>query len=58
MFINKYYRQVNGIAMVSPLGPANILCVVLKAEDFKNCCNDFKPVFHGRYVDDIFGLFS
>ena len=34
MFINRYYKQVNGIAMVSPVG-SSFLCVVLKVEDFE-----------------------
>ena len=57
MFINRYYRQVNGIAMVSPLGPANIFMCRFESRRLRDCCNDFKPVFYGRYVDDIFALF-
>ena len=32
MFNNKFYKQIDGVAMGSPLGPAlaNILCAVLK----------------------------
>ena len=38
MFNNKYYKQVDGVAMGSPLGPAlanNFLSVVLKVNGFK-----------------------
>ena len=37
MFNNKYYKQVDGVAMGSPLGPAlaNILCGVLKVNGFE-----------------------
>ena len=34
MFNNKYYKQVDGVAMGSPLGPA-FLCVVLKVNVFE-----------------------
>ena len=48
MFDNKYYKQVDSVAMGSPLGPA-------LASD---CPNDFKSVFYRCYIDDIFVLFS
>ena len=60
MFNNKYYKQVDGVAMGSPLGPAlaNIFMCSFESKWLRDCPNDFKPVFYRRYVDDIFALFS
>ena len=60
MFNNKYYKQVDGVAMGSPLGPAlaNIFMCSFESKWLRDCPNDFKPVFYRRYIDDIFVLFS
>ena len=60
MFNNKYYKQVDGVAMGSPLGPAlaNIFMCSFESKWLRDCPNDFKPVFYRRYIDDIFALFS
>ena len=60
MFKNKYYKQVDGVAMGSPLSPAlaNIFMCSFESKWLRDCPNDFKPVFYRRYVDDIFALFS
>ena len=60
MFNNKYYKQVDGVAMISPLSPtlANIFMCSCESKWVRDCPNDFKPVFYRRYVDDIFALFS
>ena len=60
MFNNKYYKQVDGVAMGSPLGPAsaNIFMCSYESKWLRDCPNDFKPVFYRRYIDDIFVLFS
>ena len=59
MFNNKYYKQVDGAAMGSPLGPdlANIFICSFESKWLRNCPNDFKPMFYRRYIDDIFVLF-
>ena len=48
------YKQVDGVAMGSPLGPcfANFYMGNLENEIFKNI--QLKPNIYGRYVDDIF----
>ena len=60
MFNKKYYKQVDGVAMGSPLGPAlaNIFMCSFESKWLRDCPNDFKPVFYRRYIDDIFVLFS
>ena len=60
MFNNKSYKQVDGVAMGSPLGPAlaNIFMCSFESKWLRDCPNDFKPVCYRRYVDDIFALFS
>ena len=59
IFNRQYFKQLDGVAMGSPLGPtlANIfLCH--HEEIWLNCCPaQFKPVYYKRYVDDTFLLF-
>ena len=59
-FNNKYYKQVDGVAMGSLLGPAitNIFMCSFESNWLQDCLNDFKPVFYRRYVDDLFVMFS
>ena len=59
-FSNKYYRQVYGAAMRSPLGQALAFISMCSFERkwLQDCSNDFKPLFHRCYVDEIFALFS
>ena len=60
MFNNKYYKQVDGVAVGSPLGPAlaNIYMCSFESKWLQDCSNDFKPVFYRCYIDEIFVLFS
>ena len=54
LFNGNYYRQIDGVAMGSPLGPLFADIFMSKIETLKlhdTICN-FK--FYGRYVDDIF----
>ena len=55
-FDGKIYKQTDGVAMGSPLGPslANaFLCFIW----LNDCPKDFTPVYYRRYVDDKFALF-
>ena len=60
MFSSKFYKQIDGVAMGSPLGPAlaNIFMCSFENKWLKDCPLSLKPVFHRWYVYDIFVLFS
>ena len=49
LFDQEFYKQCDGVAMGSPLGPtlANVFL----------CYHEFKPVIYRRYVNDTFLLF-
>ena len=59
-FNNKFYIQVDGVAMGSSLGPilANIFLSHHEENWLNKCPIKFKPSFYRRYVDDIFVLFE
>ena len=57
---SKLYKQIDGVAMGSPLCPTlanSFLCHYEKIW-FDECPSQFKPVVYKRYVDDIFVLFK
>ena len=56
MFNDVYYKEVDGVAMGSPLGPtlANFFLVYYESKWLQYCPKQFKPQFYGRYLDDIF----
>ena len=56
----QYYKQIDGVAMGSPLGPtlANVFLCHHEKNWLDNCPNEFKPYYFKRYVDDVFCLFS
>ena len=60
VFNGQLYKQVDGVAMGSPLGPtlANTFLVHFEKNWLRNCPSDFKPHYYRRYVDDIFVLFT
>ena len=60
LFDNHYYRQIDGVAMGSPLGPtlANIFLCHYEEIWLDNCPLQFKPEYYRRYVDDTFVLFK
>ena len=59
LFNGKYYIQVDGVAMGSPLGPtlANIFLCHWEEIWLDKCPLQFRPLFYRRYVDDTFLLF-
>ena len=59
-FNNKFYVQVDGVAMGSPLGLilANIFLSHHEENWLNKCPIEFKPSFYRRYVDNIFVLFE
>lgn len=60
MFSNIFYKQIDGVAMGSPCGPALVSIIICSFENkqFKNCSHGLISVFYKRYVDDIFVLLS
>ena len=60
LFNNLYCKQVDGVAMGSPLGPtlANLFVVYYESKWLENCQPQFKPQFYRRYMDDIFEMFK
>ena len=60
LFNDVLYKQKDGVAMGSPLGPtmANFFLSFYEMIWLEQCPNEFKPVFYRRYVDDIFVLFK
>ena len=59
LFDQEFYKQHDGVAMGSPLGPtlANVFLCYHEKIWLQNCPSEFKPVIYRRYVDDTFLLF-
>ena len=57
-FGGKIYKQTDGVAMGSPLGPslANAFLCFHEQIWLNDCPEDFKPVYYRRYGGDIFAL--
>ena len=51
---NKLYRQTNGVAMGSPLGPLFANAYMCKLENTILENSELRPYLYCRYVDDIF----
>ena len=60
VFNNNAFKQVEGMAMGSPLGPtfANIFMCGLEESMLDNCPLRYHPLYYNRYVDDTFALFK
>ena len=60
LFNGKYYIQVDGVAMGSPLGPtlANVFLCYWEEIWLGKCPKQFRPLYYRRYVDDTFLLFA
>ena len=59
MYKNKLFKQIDGVAMGSPLGRsiANFFLGHLE-ENKMFSVNDINPKLYVRYVDDIFAVFG
>ena len=59
IFDGLFYKQHDGVAMGSPLGPtlANAFLSYYEIKWLSDCPLDFKPTVYKRYVDDTFLLF-
>ena len=59
-FNGEIYKQIDGVAMGSPLGPtlANVFMSHMEKRWLKDCPLEFKPILYRRYVDDSFLLFN
>ena len=57
-FNGYYFRQIDGVAMGSPLGPhlANAFLCYHESTWLDNCPLSYAPILYARYVDDIFVL--
>ena len=60
IFNGLLYKQTDGVAMGSPLGPSLVNAFLSYHEKnwLNSCTQGFKPVFYRSYVDDIFVLFK
>ena len=60
LFDLKYYGQIDGVAMDSPLGPtlAKIFLCHHKTTWLKNCPKSFKQVYYKKCNDSFFVLFE
>ena len=58
-FEGKIYKQIDGVAMGSPLGPtlANTFLCFHEQIWLNECPDEFKPVYYRRFGDEIFVLF-
>ena len=59
LFKGKFYNQIDGVAMGSPLAPvlANLF-MGTKEDEWIDNYNNIKPIFYRRYVDDILAVFN
>ena len=60
LYNDVYYKQVDGVAMGSPLGPAlaNLFLVYYELKWLEKCPLQFRRKYYRRYVDDIFLMFE
>ena len=60
IFDGKYYKQKDGVAMGSPLGPtlATVFLCHFEEQWMSNCPIHYKPISYRRYVDHKFLLYS
>ena len=58
-FESKIYKQIDEVAMGSPLDPtlANAFLCFHQQIWLNECPDEFKPAYYRRYVDNVFVLF-
>ena len=58
IFGDQLFKQVDGVAMGSPVGPtlANLFLCYHESKWLSDCPDEFKPLKYSRYVDDFFGI--
>ena len=56
-FNNKMYKQIDGVAMGSPLGPA-LANIFVGYQEEKLFIDNNQPLIYFRYVDDTFAMFE
>ena len=59
LYNGELFKQIDGVAMGSPLGPtlANFFLANLENK-LMNKTNGFYPKIYLRYVDDVFAIFD
>ena len=57
-FNNKMYKQIDGVAMGSPLGPTLVNIFVGYQEEKLLFIDNNQPLIYFRYVDDTFAMFE
>ena len=58
MYKDKVYKQTDGVAMGSPLGPSLANFFLGYLENRHICNSVFTPNFYNRYIDDICAIFT
>ena len=60
IFDGTLYKQIDGVAMGFPLPTtlANVFLVCHEKNWLEHCPLEYRPLYYGRYVDDIFVLFN
>ena len=60
IFDGTLYKQIDGVAMGSPLGPtlANAFLVCHEKNWLEHCPLEYKPLYYRKYIDDIFVLLN
>ena len=56
-FNNKMYKQIDGVAMGCPLGPA-LANIFVAYQEEKLFIGHNQPLIYFRYVDDTFAMFE
>ena len=58
IFNNILYKQIDGVAMGSPLGPSLANAFLTHSDWLDSSPLEYRPLYYRRYVDDIFVLFK